>query len=99
MERYFGIKSLCRVKSSWFTVRTSRFKCIVSVIALFPHPKGRKGIRSNFKGALVDPVEKPPENASATLGSVAVNSGESLAAGSGFIAVVVEDYGRRSLVF
>lgn len=89
MERYFGIKSLCRVKSSYFTVRTFRFKGIVSVKALFPHPKGRKGIRSNFKGALVDPIEKSPEHASATLGSVAVNSGESFATGSGFIAVVV----------
>lgn len=62
------------------------------------HPKGRESVRSNLERALVDPVEELPKHASAALRSVAVNGIEALTARSRFIAVVIEDNGRRRLV-
>ena len=64
----------------------------------YSYPECGEGIGRDLEGALVYPVEEPPEDTVATLRPLPIDRSDSLLAGSRLLAVVVEDDGGGGLV-
>lgn len=63
------------------------------------YPEGRKGICSDLKGTLVNPVKESPEDTVSGLWSVLVDTHETFCARTLLFTVVVENNGRRGFMF